>query len=851
MSWRHFLGSPSWFRYAVDRGLAAKWLASADRMVDAAMQYLTLHQRHSPEFVVELLEPYVGAGGKWTVRLAHIVQWSNNVESRRFFDLVLRLIDDGTLDAARGPIAANSTFWSMFYSVGKQRPEWIPEVLAHWLRRRTEVTKLEGKSLKHDPGFSHDQFAEEPIGEGAKNAPSQFVEHILSVALEISDEATDPQSEFPKRDRIWPYLFKYTGHAGPLSAILKGLKISLSSLAKNLAVDLSSIISELRHRETYLSNSLLLTLYSANGARFADEAATLLGEHPWRFDCGFVDSPYWTAMELIGAIVPHCSAESRVRVENSILAYSPSLERGREGYKSAGRACFTLLSAIPSDARSPSANARFRELERKFQVPDVAPRGFTGGWVGSPIESEAAGRMTDEQWLSALRKYRNEHRELRRIEDALRGGALELARQLQSHVEQEPERFSRLALRFPKETHYAYNTHVLYGLKKAAAPGDLKLKVCRKAYADCREACGDAIAQALGAIEDPLPDDAITMLDWLATEHPDPQIEHRQVEARSGNSYDERDIYLNGINTTRGMAAGAIGDLILKDSAYIKRFDSSLARMIQDPSAAVRSCVAWTLRAVAYHDNALGLSLLSRMNLSEDQLLATPHMDNLIVAALPGHFEQVRPLVERMLRSQDSDLAENGSRLAALGALHHPEYKELEVEAFEGIARQRLGVSRVAAANIGREQCRSWCERRLVNLFNDSDQAVREEASTSFRHLESAALEDYVDLIRAFCESAAFHDDSFSILRVLQQSLRKLPGMTCIVCEKFLARFSDEAKDIRTSRMGDAYTVRKLLFRTYQQHQDDEWAAAALCLIDRLCIEGIGDVNDGFKAFER
>jgi hypothetical protein len=398
MSWHHFFRSPSWFRYTAHHGLVAKWLSSADGLVDAAMQYLRLHERHSPDLVVELLEPYVGIAGKWSARLAYIVQWSDKVGSRRFFDFVLRLIDDGTLDDARGPIAANSTFWSMFYSLGEERPEWIPEVLAHWLRRRTAIAKVEGKNFQHHPEFDHDQSADGPVGQGAKNAPSRFVEHVLPVVLEISDQATDLSQEPPKRDAVWPCLFK---HAGPRGATFEGLKTSLSSVARDPAVDLSGVISELRGRQTYLANFLLLALYAANGARFADEAATLISEQPWRFNCGLSESPYWTAMESISAIVPHASAESRNRLENAVLNYSPSFERRLDGYKSAGHACFTLLSAIPSDARSPSANVRYRELERKFHKPDAGPGGLTGGWVGSPVESKAAVKMTDEQWLGA------------------------------------------------------------------------------------------------------------------------------------------------------------------------------------------------------------------------------------------------------------------------------------------------------------------------------------------------------------------------------------------------------------------------------------------------------------------
>jgi hypothetical protein len=851
LAWRHFFGSTSWFRYAHQRGLVAKWFATEGRTANAAIQYVRLHERHAPDAAVELLERYIGAGGEWPARLAYVVQWSDHVGTRRYFDFVLRLLDDGTLDEARGPITVNSTFWSMFDTLGKKRPEWIPEVLAHWLRRRTAIAKAEGKELGRDDVFGHDQFADEPIGGGAKKAPARFVEHVLPAVLEISDAATDSTKDPPQRDAVWPYTFKHAHHAGPIEASFEGLRTALGILTADTAVDLTAVVSELRRRHTHLANFLLLTLYTAGGTRYADEAATLLCDQPWRLKCGFTDSTYWTAMEAIRTIAPCCSPASLAQLEKTILEYSSAFERTPDGYKRAGHARFTLLSAIPSELRSKSANARYEELERKFRTPDEAPRGITGGWVGSPIESKAADRMTDEQWLRAMAKYRSEHRDFTRVDDSLRGGALELARQLQTYVEKEPDRFARLALRFPAETNAAYFDHVLCGLEKATIPTDLKLAVCRKAYADCREKCGGGIAKLLGTVDEPLPDDAVAMLEWLATQHPDPDKEHWQITASSGTPYYGGRIYENGINTTRGQAVGAIGDLILDDSAYIRRFEPTLARIIGDSSASVRSCAAWTLRAVARHDIPLAMSLLSRMKLAEDALLATPHMDYLIVGALPKHFEQVRPIVERMLRSQEPDVMESGARLSALAVLYHPEVTELEAEASKGSARQRLGVARVASANIAFTDCRSWCEKRLVILFSDEEQHVRREAATCFRYVENQALEDYADLIAAFCDSKAFQDDSFSILHVLEQSVRKLPGITCVVCEKFLARFGDEARDARTTRMGDAYSVTKLVFRTYQQHQHDEWASRTLDLIDRLCLAGVGDVNDAFGAFDR
>ena len=121
----------------------------------------------------------------------------------------------------------------------------------------------------------------------------------------------------------------------------------------------------------------------------------------------------------------------------------------------------------------------------------------------------------------------------------------------------------------------------------------------------------------------------------------------------------------------------------------------------------------------------------------------------------------------------------------------------------------------------------------------------------SAEDLKNDSLETYGELILAFCDSRGYQEDSFSVLHMLEQSLGRLPGITCIVCEKFLDRFSGDANDIRSRRYGDSRTVASLIFRTYQQHPNDEWTGRALDLIDRLCTESIADAGKEFEQFER
>jgi hypothetical protein len=553
---------------------------------------------------------------------------------------------------------------------------------------------------------------------------------------------------------------------------------------------------------------------------------------------------------MIQAVVAHCSAENRSNLEDAILRYSPEHERTAGGHGRAGRARFALLSAIPIDYRSRNAQTSFQELERKFEQPPAPPRGIHGGVVGSPIDQAAADKMTDEQWLRAIAKYQSEDR-LNRWEDIEKGGARELAGSLREFVRSEPERFAHLSLKFPPGTNPVYIERTLDGLTGTGVSAELKLAVCRKAYSESRRECGTSIADLLGGMEETLPQDTVQMLDWLATEHPDPERELWSIEAWEGKAYYGGDIHNHGINTTRGRAAEAIRNLILREARYITQFRSTLDRLVSDQSLSVRSCAASTLLAVARHDVPLALELFTKLAASDERLLHTPYCERFIYYGLREHFEELRPFVETMLRSSTPEVNRSGARLAGVAALHHESAATLVDEAMSRTASQRRGIAEVAASNIAYSEWRGWCEVRLLQLFNDADADVRREAASCFRQLEDEPLEEYEDLITAFCESAAYEEDSFSILHVLEQSVRRLPGITCFVCEKFLARFSEDAKDLRTHRAGDAHMVVKLLFRTYQQHQSDTWAPRCLDLIDRMCLEGIRDVKGGLEEFER
>ena len=848
LGWRRFFESPSWFRFADRRGTIEGWLAADnDRLATAAVSYLRRHNRHAPDLVAALLEPYADLGGAWKARLRSFMEWADHHASRRLFELFLRLVDNGTLDEARGRDAVNGTFWSMLRGLGEHRPEWVPEVVSHRLRRRLTVIHAAGEDLgSHElPGY--DDAATTLFDRAAERAPAAFVEHVLPPVLDISD-ATLTGDKPPKHDAVWPIVTK-TEYPEVDDACLAGLAAAVAALAADDGADLQDVIAGLRRRDTHVANRLLLALYRGGAARHADDAVSLLCDQPWRFQCGFSDSPQWYATRAIRAVTPHCTVENRERIERATLDYVAPDERGLRGYRQAGRARFALLSAIPAALRSKRATLAVQGLERKFGKPEDEPREITVDAVESPVDEIAADVMTDAQWLSAIARHRSDADPPASPDDPKRG-AWDLARQLEARAGEQADRFARLALRLPADAHPVYLDRTLAALRNAAVPSDLKLQVCHKAFVEWRGPCGRTIAGVLGSIADPLPNDAVRMLHWLATEHDDP----------APAAWRDEDV---GMDTARGSAADAVRSLIVKDAAYVERFGVTLERLIRDPSAAVRACVAGTLQAVVDRDPALGMTLFHGLDLSEDRLLAVPQVYGFIRDSLRDRFAEMSPTIERMLRSSEPQVCEAGARLACLAALEHAggahaagaeadhrSAADLAAAAQRGGPALRRGVAHVAAANLAIPAYRSWSEATLAALFDDGDAGVRRRAAACFRQVTDAPLETYGDLIAAFCNSTAFGDDPASILQMLDTSRERLPGTTCTVCERFLDRFADEALDARSSRHEDAATVATLVFRTYQQHQQDAWTGRALDLIDRLCLERIGDARDALEQFE-
>lgn len=857
--WRQFRNSRSWFQLADSRGVIIDWLGSGnDHLIDNAVDYIRIHQSHAGDRAAGLLEPFINAGDKWPQRFNHIMQWADHGNSREFFDQFLRLIDDGTLDNARGPIAVNSTFWSMLHGM-KKHLELVPEIVAHWLERRLSSVsnKKDGRQWQNLLGHSS-SGAMKLITDSANAYPNEFVRHVLPIIIRISEQAVNkPDSAPPKRDAVWPIILNTKHKLGGEELFMEAIVTALEQLTERDPDNIADIVELLRGHDTYIANFFLLRTYTAGAKYFADEAAVELCDKPWRFNCGYSDTSYWVAMELIKTIAPVCSDDNRIRLEKTILDYVPKFERSHQGYQSRGKACFMLLSALPVELRSEDARKRFQELERKFGEAEKfirPPEKIEAKMVSSPIESRAIEKMTDEQWLRAIRRHDTDDINW---EHPGRGGASELAMQMQECLKQEPERFSRIALKLPANANPVYMEQILLGLRDVQVNTEIKLTICRKAHAELREYNGRYLAAVLGSVKDILPDDAIEMLNWLATRHPDPG-EGSDIHSFGNQRPLSESIIFTAINSTRGSAVEAIRDQIQRNAAYINHFHGTVEQLLKDKNLPVRALTCSLLTAIAIHDEESALNQFMRLvepqgKPDDDYVLTNHYVYNFIHRSLSEHFKKLQPIIERMLHSEISETSQDGAKLASLATLYeHHEADELVEQAIHGKPSLRLGVAEVAAANVGYEDYRDWAIPKLTLFFNDDDDKIRNTAARCFRHLDNQPLEPYAELISIFCDSKAFKDDSLSILSALKDSTQKLPGTVVHnVCTKFIERFSIEAMDFTQDRYASVPDLIEVLFRAYHQNQQSEWGSRYLDVIDQLCLSGIHQISKDLDEYER
>ena len=836
---RTTLRTGPWFERLDAEGIIEQWLASRNPDLEArALEAMIAEPEGHEARLAQLLAPHVSRE-EFPGWLRWVTRFSQLGCSRELFDLVLDAVRAGNYDAHEHEL------WLDAHDLGGTKPEWAAELLGAWLIDRPGSMAL-GADGRIVALASHDYQAGELIDRAATGAPATFAGLMVPFLLSAM-AATSEGERRPKYDRHFAFRTWNNEHPNLAEHILAATSEALKAIAENGSGARDELLQRLAADQHDAAQWLLYQTLIALPEHSA-WAATLLLEGEHRLECGYTCSGHWTTRQLLVAISPEIDDAQHEALERAIISLKPEWETPPGGYVE-----FTLLSGLGEGRLSKNGRLRLGELRRRFdREQPTEPMGIHGGIVQSPIPQSAAQHMTDEQWLRAVAKYDSEERDW----GTLKGGPHELGQVLEAETKSDPARFARLGLKLDAAGHPAYIDAILRGLGTTDADVDptLVFAFIRHVASLARPDDDRSLASALGRqLAEDIPDDIIELVIDRALRSSDPESDAWLRDARGGKPFYGGDPLFNGINTARGASAITLGDLLAHDTDGHRTAlaQDAFAQLAADPSVAVRACVAHVLTAGLRYAQTQAIDAFATLIQTDDRLLATRPVEQLIVYIGFRDATAVAPVVVRMIGSEFEDVREAGGRMAAFSCLELEMPEMLRTVLADADRAARKGAAETCAHRLPLTGDAASANHALKVFVQDENPTVRGGAAQVAGVLRDRRLAPHQELLLALIASPSFSDALPQLLLTLERAPDRVDELILAAAQRFVELYEGEMDNISTRAAGDAGGVGELVLRAYAQADNPERRHSALDLIDKLLEHAAYGFSESVGAAER
>ena len=857
-AWNTLRNSIGWFKLLDSLGLIYKWLNSNDKKdINKAIFLMLVAERELPKRLAELLKPLIDVSDEWLYRVGNMSFHWKIAEQRSLFTLFLYLVKKGLFDC-KGNTSDN--FWSAIIFLPERHPEWACEAIGAYFNRSLELSCTLGISNPlhwQSEILGSDTEYEEILTKVAKKSPKLFIDNTLALLLHILKAIEKETVDSFDSDPLWLYQCYGYGHS-LLDCLLDSIKLALCSLAETNPDRCAKIVRQLNNDDFPTIQYLLNNIYIANTNIFFSQAYQYICyelSSTERTSYGITDTEI---KQLVQNITSRCSKKELRHIENLILNYYPSWEKGvNSNYrKNFGYSQFILLNAIDLSRRSNNVNRRIQELTRKFgklreNTSCFSSRTTIAVDTPSPVPESALEKMTDEQWIKAIIKYSYMQAPFKKD-----GHLISISAFIQSvgdQAKKEPIRFASLIYQLPNNINFLFFDSILRGIGETEVQIDAMIvfDVCKYCHQLPEKPCGRNICYLVDNLSNlSWSKEAFNLIIDLALNSSDPERELWRKEEQTQQIYYGGNILAAGINTVRGAAVRAIASLIFADKTRGAYFQYSLEQIVRDKSIAVRACAAEALIAMLNYDRDLAVKLFLKLCDTEDILLGTQTIDRFLYYSTYTHFEALKPILERMLYSDDLQVAKVGARQSCMAALGNEEAQSLVNYCLSsGTTAHRKALAQVFVGNFKSAHFRQYCEDGLIKLFDDNEKDVLSQAARCFLKLEEDELKDYTNIVERFVKSNAFDNNCYSLIRALEKTSAKLPQITFLVCDRFIQDLQAQPSEQR-SYSRDADKVSQLLIRLYSQ-SNRKMRSQCLDLIDHLCEMNVYGLDKALVEYER
>ena len=814
------LCEPGWFDAADSLGRWETWLDDPQR-AETARDELAIVATHRPVRVAELIRPRLEDSEQWRRHLRRIMWLSLCSE---LVDLIAEAIAMGLFDDADRQ-SGGSGFWMELHRLKDDDPAGAARLVGAFLVRGLERAKLDGSG---DPFKSRhlrsDSHSESVIADAAREAPAEFIRHVLPFVIEIAHaDLHHPDGELPVgrwRNR-WVSLVR-----GVDNVVFAATENALRALAGQDRVRCAEALQPLRSAE--IAELRFLACRALANMGDADDAVSWMVSDRRNIMLGSGGVSNSASRELIEQCSPGCSTDVFDTLEAAILDHWPIWEMD----ESRGHSQYELLVALDFTRLSPPARQRLRELEDRF--PDWPPRplepAVMSGVVQSPIDGDESEHMSDDDWITALQLHTGN--EARWDGERFVGGARQLASMLGDRAKDDPERFSRIALRFGEDIPDAAMNAVIRNVEGHVGV-DVLTGLCEHAYSVYGSKVGRAVCSAIGRA-DAVNSRLVALLTVYASDA-DPEREEARTEAFTGDYFYGGDFLTAGLNSTRGQAALSAASLLFRSADHVDALMPTVDALTQDDTVAVRVCAAEAVTALLKQDAEKALDLAERMFNADIAVLDAQTSERLLTHAVlrdPDRF--ARTLAEAIAGPED--IAVPAGRVWAVARWRErlPAGIATDVCALPTAARR--GAVEAFASNVADSL------EDLRRVFDDDDPEVQANLGIAILRLDDVPASEMEGLIDALSESSAFPQHMDSLMYALEQLPAEMPTNAIIACEHAVEITGADLADPSTSSSLASLHLTTVVLRLYRQG-DQDTRVRCLDVIDRLAEFNLYDLG--------
>jgi hypothetical protein len=556
------------------------------------------------------------------------------------------------------------------------------------------------------------------------------------------------------------------------------------------------------------------------------------------------------------------------------------LKEGRNGdFDHCWYAQYFLLPALAPERFQNSTRDRISMLKRKFTgYPEwlfVGHKISFGEVIGSTLDRNLE-RISDRNWLNIIGNKditENDLEKSKQIsEDTIAISSVkQFSRSLTAIAKRYPERFGRLALRFPEDINPNYISAIFDAMaqtesgpevpeneKNSWMPAaiDTILAVWSKfSNMENRTAVMSFCRLISSRANEEFPDSAIEKLLYYAADYPVLDLEKLMSFEKNVEEVGVESFFNKTFNCVRGVAAEAIGDLLWRHPGLWNKLKSGIRALVSDPHPVVRMAAIKTLLPVLNIDREQAVEWFCELSMEDLRVPASPYAIKFFNYTVSGFSHRLTPLVSRMINSNFADVSQRGAELATAYHLFYGFFSDELVLCSTGSVPQRKGVAKIAAEKVHDERYAEKCRELLAPLFNVPEKEVRRESSHIFKD-NFFKKQANISLAEQFIRSKAFADHAVHfIYRLKDHKDSFLPCYRIIleICKVMATTLLEESRDYQSAISYQiAREITPLLLRLYDEAQENNREVANRCLDiwDEFFEKRVGITRDLTKAIE-